>query len=234
VSWAGPVSHSSRTSYGSAPMGAGRDDVRRGPGGNGQRHADPDMGPADRSEGSDSSTAHRHRRFPTAVHTAVDNYTRVILHSGSPQCGNPTADPILLGGAHEGRVGGSEGRRATATPVSARTAAGRHRDGCGAVVRPQFSRPGLARPVSAGAAGRRAPDRKWTRAVGETPSLPQEGASPTARGDGCRPASAGRGRTYSHLVAKLKPTAMKAMPTTRFHWPRSLKIGRSERSSEKT
>ena len=71
---------------------------------------------------------------------------------------------------------------------------------------------------------------KSTRAVRETPSLPQEGASLTARGGKL----VEQGRTYSHLVAKLKPTAMKAIPTTRFHWPRSLKSHRLERSSEKT
>ncbi len=40
--------------------------------------------------------------------------------------------------------------------------------------------------------------------------------------------------THSQRVANEKPTAMKAMPTIRFHWPRSLKTGRAERSSEKT
>ena len=33
---------------------------------------------------------------------------------------------------------------------------------------------------------------------------------------------------YSQRVAKVKPTAMKPMPTKRFFWPRSLKTGTLE------
>ncbi len=125
--------------------------------------------------------------FPTGVHTAVDNYSDVILHRCFPQCGEPIACSVLATGA-------------TASRTSRRTTP------------------------------------KSTRAVRETPSLPQEGASLTARGAGPdhHTGSSGRGRTYSHLVAKLNPTAMNAMPTTRFHWPRSLKTHSLERSSEKT
>ena len=41
-------------------------------------------------------------------------------------------------------------------------------------------------------------------------------------------------RTYSQRVAKLKPTAMKAMPTSRLYCPRSLKNGTLEMSLLKT
>ena len=39
---------------------------------------------------------------------------------------------------------------------------------------------------------------------------------------------------HSQRVAKVNPTAMKAMPTTRFYWPRSLMTGSADRSLEKT
>lgn len=75
------------------------------------------------------------------------------------------------------------------------------------------------------------PAPKRPRAVSEPPFLPQKGGPLTARGQewGSRDP-----QVYSHLVAKLKPTAMKAMPATRFIWPRSLMTGIELRSLEKT
>lgn len=58
-----------------------------------------------------------------------------------------------------------------------------------------------------------------------------DGAGPRV---GTGAAAYDEGRGHSQRVAKEKPTAMNAMPTTRFHWPRSLKTGSAERSSEKT
>ena len=42
------------------------------------------------------------------------------------------------------------------------------------------------------------------------------------------------GEGHSQRVAKVNPTAMKAMPTARFHWPRSFMTGSADRSLEKT
>ena len=51
---------------------------------------------------------------------------------------------------------------------------------------------------------------------------------------GSAPAWIDEGERHSQRVAKVNPTAMKAMPTARFHWPRSFMTGSAERSSEKT
>ena len=56
----------------------------------------------------------------------------------------------------------------------------------------------------------------------------------TAAGPKDRRLSELKRATHSQRVANVKPAAMKAMPTPRFHWPRSLKTGILERSSEKT
>ena len=67
------------------------------------------------------------------------------------------------------------------------------------------------------------------------PEMPTAGRPQTRPTGGVeRGAGSSPRATYSQRVAKVKPTAMKPMPTTRFFWPRSLKTGTLSRSLLKT
>ena len=70
----------------------------------------------------------------------------------------------------------------------------------------------------------------WGNRSGET-SGNDTGADPLA---GAGAGALDEGEGHSQRVAKVNPTAMKAMPTARFHWPRSFMTGSPDRSLEKT
>lgn len=56
----------------------------------------------------------------------------------------------------------------------------------------------------------------------------EKAATPAPVGAGVASWSVAGGEAYSQRVANVKPTAMKAMPTMRFFWSRSLKTGTFE------
>jgi hypothetical protein len=70
------------------------------------------------------------------------------------------------------------------------------------------------------------------RPVEESLGLPPTANAPPTqqRGRGVR-RDEQDGEGYSQRVAKVKPTAISPMPTTRLYWPRSSKTGTREMSS---